>query len=107
VTLRAGSIVRIDTATKRGRPGVVVGFEQRTGRAIVLWGTGTLRTHLRHVAVVPREPGGIVLGLTKPTYFYGSNEWKGSPESERLVEQPGMCPSYLLVAPRALVGAWK
>jgi hypothetical protein len=63
VTLRVGSIVRIDTATKRGRPGVVVDFEQRTGRALVLWGTGTLRTHLRHVAVVPREPGGIALGL--------------------------------------------
>ena len=62
MTLRVGSIVRIDTATKRGRPGVVVGFEQRTGRAIVIWGTGTHRAHLRHVAVVPREPGGIVLG---------------------------------------------
>lgn len=105
MTLRVGSIVRIDTATKRGRPDVVVGFEQRTGRAIVLWGTGTLRTHLRHVAVVPREPGGIVLGLAKPTYFYGSNEWKGLPESERLHEQPDMCPSYLLAALRALVGA--
>jgi len=105
VTLRVGSIVRIDTATKRARPGVVVGFEQRTGRAIVLWGTGTLRTHLRHVAVVPREPAGIVLDLTKPTYFYSSNEWRGAPESERVDEQPGMCPSYLLVALRALVGA--
>ena len=105
MTLRAGSIVRVDTGTKKGRPGVVVGFEQRTGRAIVLWGTGTLRPHLSHVAVVPREPAGRALGVTKPTYFYGSNEWKGPPESERLAEQPGICPSYLLVALHALVGA--
>ena len=104
MTICEGSIVHLDTATKRGRPGVVVGFEQRTGRAIVLWGTGTLRSHLRHVAVVPREPGGVALGLTEPTYFYGSNEWKGSPESERIHEQPGTCPRYLLDALRAIIG---
>lgn len=107
MTIGEGSLVLIDTATKLGRPGVVVGIEQRTGRAIVLWGTGTLRNHLRHVAVVPREPGGVVLGLTKPTYFYGSNEWKGSPESERIREQPGTCPRYLLDALRAIVGRSK
>ena len=101
--IREGSIVRLDVATKHGRPGVVVGFETKSGRAIILWGTGTLRTHLRHVAVVPRELGGLALGLTKPTYFFTSNEWRGSPESKRIEEQPGPCPPYLLVALRALL----
>jgi hypothetical protein len=104
VTLREGSIVRIDTARKSGRPGVVIGMRP-DGRAIVAWGTGTLRTHLRHVAVVPREPAGVALGLIKPTYFYAMNAWAGPPE--QLDEQRNTCPTYLLVALRALVGAWR
>lgn len=102
MTLQEGSIIRIDAATKLGRPGVVVGLLP-DGRAIVLWGTGTFRAHLQHIAVVPREPAGVALGLTKPTYFYSSNAWRGRPESERLHEQPGTCPRYLLAALRALV----
>jgi hypothetical protein len=43
--------------------------------------------------------------LSKPTYFYAMNAWDGPPTSERLDEQRGVCPRYLLVALRALVGA--
>ena len=102
MTIHEGSLVRVDTATKNGRPGVVVDTLP-DGHVVVLWGTGTLRPHLSHVAVVPREPAGRALGLAKPTYFYGSNAWKGLPESKRLHEQPGTCPRYLLVALRAIV----
>jgi hypothetical protein len=105
VTLRTGSIVRIDTGTKVGRPGVVLRVNPENGYVLVAWGTGTLRTHLRLVAVVPRESAGVALGLSKPTYFYAMNAWDGPPTSERLDEQSGMCPRYLLVALRALVGA--
>ena len=38
-------------------------------------GHGTLRPHLRHVAVVPHEAAGRVLGITKPTYFYQQSVW--------------------------------
>ncbi len=100
MTLREGSIVRVDVGRKSGRPGVVV-LIAPNGRATVLWGTGTLRSHLRHVAVVPREPAGVALGLIKPTYFYASNAWDGP--LERLDEQPDTCPRYLLAALRALV----
>ena len=101
MTIREGSIIRVDTATKKGRPGVVVDTLP-DGQVVVLWGTGTLRPHLSHVAVAPREPAGRALGLTKPTYFYGSNVWKGLPESKRLHEQPGTCPRYLLIALHAI-----
>jgi hypothetical protein len=107
--IRERSAVRISTsiARKIGRPGVVVRLFVIDGRrlALVAWGTGTLRTHLRHVAVVPREPAGIVLGLTKPTYFYGMNVWVGLPD--RLEELGTLCPRYLLAALRALVGPMK
>ena len=102
MTLRAGALVRLDTATKRGRPGVVVELLP-SGQAKVAWGTGTLRPHLRHVAVVPHEAAGRALGLTKPTYFYQQSVWTGAPDAERLHGQLGTCPRYLLVALRALL----
>ena len=60
MTICEGSIIRVDVGRKTGRPGVVV-LIAPNGRVTVLWGTGTLRPYLRHVAVVPREPAGVAL----------------------------------------------
>jgi len=49
-----------------GDAAVVVRIHRPTGDVLVVWGTGTLRAHLPHVLVMPRETAGLALGLTKP-----------------------------------------
>jgi hypothetical protein len=101
--IREGSIVRIrvSVGTKTGRPGVVLRVHPGSGVVLVAWGTGTLRAHLPRVLVGPRDAGGLALGLTKPTYFYGHNYWIGA--AENVDVQRGSCPASLLAALRSVV----
>lgn len=71
--MKAGDLLWV-TSTKDGkdeaRPAVVI--EMRDPLALVVTGTGTLRTDIPHVAVSERERFGMRFGLRKPTYFYVS-----------------------------------
>jgi hypothetical protein len=105
MTILEGSVVRVEAGGKPRRPGVVLRVHDRDERryAFVVWGTGTLRAELRHVAVDHRERAGIVLQLEKPTYFYERYVWTGP--IERLELTGRLCPPGLLVKLQALVGA--
>lgn len=51
----------------------VVVLHVRDERAIVVWGTGTVGREVPSITIEPRERTGRILGLTKPTVFYGTN----------------------------------
>lgn len=93
-----GSVVHLEAGSKAGRTGVVLRVldDARGTVAFVSWGTGTLRTGHKHVAVDPREPAGVMLALSKPTYFYPGNVWIGP--VARLELRPKHCPPELLDA---------
>ena len=58
---------------KGRRPAYVIGLSTDQKRVLVFVGTGTARLDWPHVLIEPIRREGMVLKLSKPTYFYARN----------------------------------